>query len=67
MDSITEERIKELLEHEQRYNELKAKRSEYNKKGYKQWRTSIDEAKYKEMRKISNAKYNEKRKLVKEL
>ena len=63
--NISPERIQELITYEFKYNQLKEPRQEYNKKGYKNWRETVDEERYKEMRKLSNAKYTEKKRLEK--
>ena len=65
MADITSEQLKMLVELQAKFQAIAEKRKEYNKKGYVKWRSSVDEYKYKAMRKESNAKYNAKKKMEK--
>lgn len=65
MTDITSEELKILVEIQAKFNAIIDKRRDYNKKGYVKWRSSVDEEKYKAMRKESNAKYNAKKKMEK--
>lgn len=65
MTDITSEELKKLIEIQAKFTAIIEKRKGYNKKGYKNWRSNVDEEKYKAMRKESNAKYNAKKKMEK--
>jgi hypothetical protein len=65
MADITSEQLKMLVELQAKFHAIVEKRKDYNKKGYVKWRSTVDEDKYKAMRKESNAKYNAKKKMEK--
>jgi hypothetical protein len=65
------ERVKKELEALKNFDAIKEleaikeKRRDQNARTYRKWKDNIDPERYKEMRKVSNAKYRESKKLEK--
>ena len=64
---ISKDQLDQLIEIQQKYNVMKEKRKAINKVAYKKWRDNIDEEDYKARRKLSNAKYNQKLREIKQM